>query len=104
MLYRYCFPKKLGLDLLFTSRDLKNRIPRREMCIQSYSQVETPRYRPKYLNFFKNWFWTKSCFFNWFMGLSLNGRNYSANLYRPYWSHRRALLRNQMLVIRLARS
>ena len=49
MLYRYCFPKKLGLDLLFTSRDLKNRIPRRELRIQSYSQVETRQFRSKYV-------------------------------------------------------
>ena len=42
------FLKKLGLDSIFTSRDLKNRIPRRKLRIQSYSQVETLKSRPKY--------------------------------------------------------
>ena len=71
ILYRYCFPKKLGLDLLFTSRDLKNRIPRRQLCIQSYSQAETPRYRPKYLkHYFLIGFGPRPVLFlNWFMGL-----------------------------------
>ena len=31
--YRYVFLKKLGLDSKFTSRDLKNRIPRRKLPI-----------------------------------------------------------------------
>ena len=44
------FPKKLGLDTGIGSRDLKNRIPRRKLRIQSYSQIETQESRPKHLN------------------------------------------------------
>ena len=43
------FPKKLGLDSILESWDLKIRIPRRKLRIWSYSQVETRRYRSKYL-------------------------------------------------------
>ena len=42
------FPKKLGLDSILESWDLKIRIPRRKLRIWSYSQVETRRYRSKY--------------------------------------------------------
>ena len=78
MLYRYCFPKQLGLDSIFTSRDLinriprenlrflkklgldtgfgswdlKNRIPREILRIQSYSQVDRSKSRSKYLKIY----------------------------------------------------
>ena len=45
----FVFSKKLGLDSIFTSWDLKIRIPRRKLRIQSYSQVETRQSRSKYL-------------------------------------------------------
>ena len=44
------FSRKLGLDAIFTSWDLKNRIPRRKLRIQSYSQVETRQFKSKYVN------------------------------------------------------
>ena len=43
------FPKKLGLDAILESWDLKIRIPRRKLRIWSYSQVETRQFRSKYL-------------------------------------------------------
>ena len=43
------FLKKLGLDSILESWDLKIRIPRRKLRIWSYSQVETRQYRSKYL-------------------------------------------------------
>ena len=43
------FPKKPGLDSILESWDLNIRIPRRKLRIWSYSQVETRRYRSKYL-------------------------------------------------------
>ena len=46
------FLKKLGLDSIWESWDLKIRIPRRKLRIWSYSQVETRQYRSKY---FKNY-------------------------------------------------
>merc|ERR1712094_40611 len=47
------FPKKkLGLDANLASWDLKIRIPRRKLRIWSYFQVETRRYRSKYLKIY----------------------------------------------------
>ena len=46
----YVYPKKLGLDSISTSWDLKFRIPRRKLRIQSYSQVCRSKPRSKYLN------------------------------------------------------
>ena len=43
------FPKKLGLDAILASWDLKIWIPRRKLRIWSYSQVETRQCRSKYL-------------------------------------------------------
>ena len=45
----YVFPKKLGLDSKNPSWDLKNRIPRRKLRIQSYSQVCRSNSKSKYL-------------------------------------------------------
>ena len=67
------FPKQLGLDSILESWDLKIRIPRRKPRIWSYSQVETRRYRSKYLNmYFVICFFVflKTCFLNWFIVLS----------------------------------
>ena len=52
MIYRGVFPKKLGLDSILESWDLNIWIPRRKLRIWSYSQVETRRYRSKYLNIY----------------------------------------------------
>ena len=57
----YFFPKQLGLDERITSWDLKNRIPRRKLRIQSYSQVSRSKSRPKYLKiYFSYFFWKKN--------------------------------------------
>ena len=47
---RYVFPKKLGLDSILESWDLKIRIPRQKLRIWSYSQAQTRPSRSKYLN------------------------------------------------------
>ena len=46
---KFSFSKTLSLDARTGSWDLKNRIPRRKLCIQSYSQVETRQSKSKYL-------------------------------------------------------
>ena len=46
------FPKTLGVGSILESWDLKIRIPRRKLRIWSYSQVETRRYRSKYLKIY----------------------------------------------------
>ena len=64
------FPKQLGLDSILESWDLKIRIPRRKLRIWSYSQVETRRYRSKYLTiYFLIGFGPRPVFLNWFIGL-----------------------------------
>ena len=62
---KFRFSKKLGLDAIFTSWDLKNRIPRRKLRIQSYSQVETRQFRSKYVKIhaFRNFEILKSLIF-----------------------------------------
>ena len=67
----------LSLDSKFTSWDLKIRIPRRKLRIWSYSQVETRRYRSKYLKFyFLLVFFLISLFYlcisMWLLGLHMN--------------------------------
>ena len=46
------FPKKLDLDSILESWDLKIRIPRRKLRIWSYSQVETRPFRSKHLKIY----------------------------------------------------
>ena len=48
----YVLSKKLGLDSKVTSWDLKNRIPRQKLRIQSYSQVCRSKSTSKYLKFY----------------------------------------------------
>ena len=71
ILYRHWFPTKLGLVSIFTSWDLKNRISRPKLRIQSYSQVETQESRPKYLKIHVLiGFCSRPVFYlNWFIGL-----------------------------------
>ena len=45
----YVFPKKLGLDEGITSWQLKNRIPRQKLYIESYSHDYSRQFRSKYL-------------------------------------------------------
>ena len=67
----YAVPKKLGLDSKITSWDLKNRIPRRKLRIQSYSQVCRSKSRPKYLKMYVLIsFGPRPALFNWFIGLN----------------------------------
>ena len=63
----YVFPKELGLDSISTSWDLKIRIPRRKLRMQSYSQVCRSNSRSKYLKID-----VLICFFYQIMGLVID--------------------------------
>ena len=63
--YRVRFSEKTWSRLNVCVLGAKNRIPRRKLRIQSYSQVCRSKSRSKYIKIVFLWFWLPSFFLNW---------------------------------------